>query len=335
MIEETWKTTNYYTRGWILGTTVQYIDCWLIGKDCPSTIKTWSPQHNKLPSPVASYISLVFASEYKQAMSSLRRTDLLALSNLRNDGRKPQEIRRMRIQMGSSCCSSGGDIRGSAIVEMGLTTALATVTGPTECARRSDELPDRAVLEVTVAVAPFASADRRTYNASTDRLLLEASQMLQTALEATLLLQTFPRQRIQIHVSVLADDGGRLCAALNAATLAVLDAGIPMKDFCCACSAGHGGTNNAVLVDLNRREESGNDTVYLPCAILPQRGTVVLAQCEARLPDFEALEQVLEAAMEGCRAVFEYMQAAVKERAASTLAARSGRATIHAAYPAS
>jgi len=260
-------------------------------------------------------------------MSSLRRTDLLALSNLRNDGRKPHEIRRMRIQMG--CC---GNSKGSAVVEMGLTTALATVTGPSECTRRSDELPDRAILEVVVAVAPFAGADRRTYNSSTDRRLLEASHMLQTALEATILLQTFPRQRIQIHVSVTADDGGRLCAALNAATLAVLDAGIPVKDFCCACSAGHG-SNSTVLVDLNRREESGNDTVYLPCAILPQRGTVVLAQCEARLPDSDAMQQVLDAATEGCRAVFEYMQAAVKERAAITLAARSGRATIRAVYP--
>ena len=271
-------------------------------------------------------------------MSSIRRTDLLALSNLRNDGRKPHEIRRMRIQMG--CCGLGGDVRGSALVEMGLTTALATVNGPTECARRSDELPDRAVLEVSVGVVPFASADRRTYNASTDRRLLEASQMLQTALEATLLLQTYPRQRIIIQVTVMADDGGRLCTALNAATLAVLDAGIPMKDFCCACSAGHNSsssstTDNAVvLVDLNRREELGNDTVYVPCAMLPQRGTLVLAQCDARLSDFDALEQVLEAAMEGCRAVFEHMQAAVKERAAKILAARSGRAMIRPVFPA-
>ena len=275
-------------------------------------------------------------------MSSIRRTDLLALSNLRNDGRKPHEIRRLRIHMGCASSSTGENdgVRGSALVEMGLTTALATVQGPTECARRGDERSDRAVLEVTVAVLPFAnnSGERRTYNAATDRRLLESSHMIQTALEATILLQTYPRQRIQIHVTVTADDGGRLCAALNAATLAVLDAGIPVKDFCCACSAGHssgGGPNNSavVLVDLNRREESSSaDAVYVPCAMLPQRGTLVLAQCEARVPDFDALEQVLEAAMEGCRAVFECMRAAVQERAASTLAARSGRATIRPAF---
>ena len=66
--------------------------------------------------------------------SSIRRTDLLALSNLRNDGRRPEEIRRMRVQLGpvSSTTSdtSGEAVGGSALVEMGLTVALATVWGP-------------------------------------------------------------------------------------------------------------------------------------------------------------------------------------------------------------
>lgn len=68
--------------------------------------------------------------------STLRRTDLLALSNLRNDGRKPHEIRRMRTQI----------TEHGALVEMGLTTVLATVRGPIECTRRSEEVPDRYVL---------------------------------------------------------------------------------------------------------------------------------------------------------------------------------------------
>lgn len=130
---------------------------------------------------------------------------------------------------------------------------------------------------------------------------------------------------------------GRLCAAINAATLALMDAGIPMKDFVCACSAGYAGGGNAdtTLVDLNRREESssgGQAAVHLPCAILPQRGTVVLAQCESRLPNFETMERVMEAAMDGCRAMFDIMQAAVRENAAAFLAAQNGRATIQYSF---
>lgn len=260
--------------------------------------------------------------------STLRRTDLLALSNLRNDGRKPHEIRRMRTQI----------TEHGALVEMGLTTVLATVRGPIECTRRSEEVPDRAILDVTVKVAPFApSADRRVFNPTTDRRLVEQSHQLKRAMEAAILLHLYPKSKIEITVWVLADDGGRLSAAINATTLALMNAGIPIKDMVCACSAGIG-SGGVTLVDLNKREESssgGQPAVHLPCAMLPQRGTVVLAQCEARLSGVEELENVLEAAMEGCRAVAQQLQAAIREHAASLLMSRSGQvSTIENAFAA-
>mmetsp|Transcript_109505 Transcript_109505/g.223816 ORF Transcript_109505/g.223816 Transcript_109505/m.223816 type:complete len:287 (+) Transcript_109505:259-1119(+) len=274
--------------------------------------------------------------------SSIRRTDLLALSNLRNDGRRPGEIRRMRVQLGpSSTTASGAEaVGGSALVEMGLTVALATVKGPIACLRRSDELPDRAVVDVSVKAAPFAPAggDRRLTNPNTDRRLIEISHLLKRALEATILLHLYPKSRIRVQVVLLADDGGRLCAAINAASAALIDGGIPLRDVLCACSAGYaGGTTDTTLVDLNRQEESsqhGKNAVCLPCAMLPQRGTLVLSQCEARLPDFATLDRVLEAAMAGCRAVFEILQAAVRERAAALMGLRNGTGTVTGAFAA-
>lgn len=263
--------------------------------------------------------------------SSIRRTDLLALSNLRNDGRKPEEIRRMRVQLGPVSTTSGEAVGGSALVEMGLTVALATVRGPVACLRRSDELPDRAVVDVSVKAAPFAPSggDRRLTNPNTDRRLIELASLLKRALEATILLHLYPKSRLQIQVVLLADDGGRLCAAINAASAALIDAGIPTKDILCACSAGY--ADDMTLVDLNRQEESpqyGANAVCLPCAMLPQRGTLVLSQCEARLPDFDTLDRVLEAAMAGCRAVFDVLQAAVRERASALLGLRNGQGTV-------
>jgi exosome complex component RRP41 len=278
--------------------------------------------------------------------SSIRRTDLLALSNLRNDGRKPDEIRRMRIQMGgisnnNNSNTTGDGVGGSALIEMGLTIALATVRGPMACARRLEELPDRAIVDVSIKAVPFAPSggDRRVTNPHTDRRLIEMAHLLKRALEATILLQLYPKSRIQVQVVILADDGGRLCAAINAASVALVDAGIPVKDILCACSAGYASrgisTDEKTLVDLNRQEESsyaGQNAVCLPCAILPQRGTVVIAQCEARLPNIDTLDRVLEAAMDGCRAVFDIIQAAVRERASTLLRLRSGYGTVISSF---
>jgi exosome complex component RRP41 len=265
---------------------------------------------------------------------TIRRTDLLSLSNLRADGRKPHELRRIQIEMGVI----PGSI-GSAMFTIGLTSCIAIVSGPMECIRRSDEMVDRAVLDVSIQIAPYASTDRRVYYPNTDRRLIESTVQIQHALEAATLLQSYPKSRIAIHISVLTDDGGRICAAINAATLALIDAGIPMKDFCCACSAGGTSSdvsidsNNIVLIDLNRNEESNhhngtssNSSVNIPVAILPQRNTIVYTQCtDARLPNLTSMEFILEAAMEGCRAIYELMQQAVQDHASSLLESYQGQ----------
>lgn len=272
--------------------------------------------------------------------SSIRRIDLLSLSNLRPDGRKPNEIRRLRIQLGAleSVCDNGG---GNALVEMGLTVALATVVGPTEARRRTDEQLDRASIDVTVQLAPFSDAGmRRRVNPNQDRRLVEMSDQIQSALESCVLVQLYPQSVIQINICILQDDGSRLPCALNAAMCAILDAGIPTKDICCACTAGYPTTTTSfidssspILIDLNRKEELGNgpgSVVVLPCAILPQRSNaVVWTYCETgRLPSIDTMERLLESAIDGCRLIFEQIQIAVRERASSVLLSRTGKATV-------
>ncbi len=104
-----------------------------------------------------------------------RRLDVLSLAQLRKDGRRPNEIRRVKIELG--CVMNDSCSTGSCLFEMGLTSVLASVMGPTECSRRSEELPDRASVSVQVRMAPFASSstamERRIINPTTDRKLLE------------------------------------------------------------------------------------------------------------------------------------------------------------------
>ena len=199
------------------------------------------------------------------------------------------------------------------------------------------------MLEVNMQTTPFAPpGDRRNVNPTTDRRLIEQSHLLQKALSASILLHLYPKCKISVAVVVLADDGGRLEAAINAATLALMDAGIPLKDMVCACSAGrwNAGGSDEIVVDLNRREIQAatgmggggggtSDTIYLPVATMPQRGTIVLSQCESRLSGgAEAFSQVLEAAMVGCQMVMEVMAAAVRARGAELWKAKEGKAQV-------
>ena len=49
----------------------------------------------------------------------------------------------------------------------------------------------------------------------------------------------YQRSEIDVHVQVIQADGGEMSAAINAATLALVDAGIAMQDLVVACNAGY------------------------------------------------------------------------------------------------
>lgn len=109
---------------------------------------------------------------------------------------------------------------------------------------------------------------------------------------------------------VLQSDGGNYCASVNAATLAVIDAGIPMKDYVCACSASY--IKDKALLDINYVEESSGRSAELIVATLPKWDQIVLLEMNGRLHE-DHLSQVLDTAVKGCKDVYAILDAAVRE----------------------
>lgn len=70
------------------------------------------------------------------------------------------------------------------------------------------------------------------------RRSLELSAFIRQTFEPVILTSQFPRSQIDIYLQIFQNDGGVLQCCINAATLALIDAGIPMMDYVCACSVG-------------------------------------------------------------------------------------------------
>jgi exosome complex component RRP41 len=116
--------------------------------------------------------------------------------------------------------------------------------------------------------ASFSSSQRQ----KKDSTLLEMETFIKQTFESTVLLNSYPRSEIDIYIQILQFDGGVLHTSINATTLALLEAGIQMFDFVCACSAAPEQNEKNVLLDLNYTEES-LDVPLLTLALLPQRET--------------------------------------------------------------
>ncbi len=137
---------------------------------------------------------------------------------------------------------------------------------------------------------------------------------LRQTFEAAIKTELYPRSQIDIFVEVLQADGGNYCACVNAATLALIDAGIPLKDYVCACTASL--LNDVPLVDINNLEAvSGGPE--LTVAMLPKSGEIVLLEMSQRF-HVDHLNKVLDVALEGCKNVYNILDKEVRKHVAQS-----------------
>lgn len=215
--------------------------------------------------------------------------DYLAITGLRSDGRLPTEHRRVNVELG---VHSSGD--GSAIFELGLTKVWATCRGPRESSTTTG-------VYVEVAAPGFASNDRRKMN-KTDRRAKDLAQSLERAFANIVQTRTFPKSRVDLQVRILQNDGGLAWASFNACSLALMDAGVPMRDLCVACGVAY--VDRTILVDPSTSENLGLSNTLsggeLWMAIAPRENKIVSTVFNGKVAN-ATMESVLQAAQESCK----------------------------------
>jgi len=228
---------------------------------------------------------------------------LINEKGLRLDGRKPDELRPVKIEVG---VLSNAD--GSAYIEQGKSKILAAVYGPKEVHPRHLALPDRAVLRCRYHMAPFSVEQRKSPAPS--RREMELSKVIREALEPAVFLEYYPRTSIDIFIEVLQADGGTRCAGITVASLALADAGVPMRDLVAACAAGK--IDGKIVLDLTDTEDK-NGEADLPVAMMPTAELITLLQMDGMLTT-EEFEEALNVAVQGCKHIYEAQKEALKAK---------------------
>jgi exosome complex component RRP41 len=195
---------------------------------------------------------------------------------------------------------------------------LVSVHGPHEVSRRAKAgaQHDRAVLTCDYVAMPYATGEHKPQSAS-DRAAAEMAASIRRVFEPVVQTQLYPRSQIDVSICLLQSDGGVRSAAINATTLALIDAGVAMEDFVCACSAGS--VHGALLLDLNAQEDGAG--AEFAVAYLPRAERVSFVQLEAKVP-LSSMEETLNFALEGCRQVYQVLRDAVLLRMEQTLDSR-------------
>lgn len=228
---------------------------------------------------------------------------LINSKGIRTDGRKFDELKPIKIQVDAL-----GNADGSAYVEQGKTKVLAAVYGPHDVHPRHLAQPDRAVLRCRYHMAPFSVEERKSPAPS--RRELELSKVIREAINPSVFLEYYPRTSIDLFMEILQADGGTRCASITAASLALADAGIPMRDMVAACAAGK--VDDQMVLDLNDVEDK-EGVADVPVAFMPNLNAVTLLQMDGILT-VEEFEQAVNLAIGGCKKIHELQKEALKAK---------------------
>jgi exosome complex component RRP41 len=157
-------------------------------------------------------------------------------------------------------------------------------------------------------MAPFSVQERKSPAPS--RREIELSKVIRESLEPSIFLEYYPRTGIDVFVEVLQADGSTRCASITAASLAIADAGIPMRDLVVACSAGK--IDDTIILDLMDTEDKMG-SADVPVALMPNLNAITLLQMDGTLTS-EEFEKALNLALEGCKKIYAMQKEALKVR---------------------
>lgn len=169
-------------------------------------------------------------------------------------------------------------------------------------------------ISVSIIQPPYATTERKSMSRN-DRRMSELAIILKRALQQTIVKKNYSRTVIEVSITILQLDGGLLASCVNAASLALIDAGIAMYDYISAVNVAL--YDSFPLLDSNSLEE--NDLSFLTVGIAGDGDKINLLLMEDKIP-LDKLQKLIDLGIQGCHSVRELMDNVVREIGAELVA---------------
>lgn len=206
--------------------------------------------------------------------------------NIRPSNRKKDEFRPIEAEAGVI-----KKAQGSARFKIGNTEAYAAVYGPRELHPRYLQDPKKGVLRCKYNMMPF-SGDGNRVRPGPNRRSKEISMVTEKALLPVVDLSDYPNSVVDVFIELPQTNAGSRCAGICAASIALADAGIKMKDMVSSIAVGY--VKGELVVDLDGEEEhmDGNESPDIPLAMIPSTEEITLVQMDGIVSQKQIIEGI-------------------------------------------
>ncbi|XP_037674723.1 exosome complex component RRP46 [Choloepus didactylus] len=189
---------------------------------------------------------------------------------------------------------------GSASFLQGDTSVLAGVYGPAEV-KVSREIFNKATLDVVlrpkIGLPGVAEKSRE--------------RLIRNTCEAVVLGALHPRTSITVVLQVVGDAGSLLACCLNAACMALVDAGVPMRALFCGVTCALDSDGSLVLDPTAKQEKEARAVLTFALDSVEQK--LLMATTKGLYSDAE-LQQCLAAAQAASQHIFRFYRESVQRR---------------------
>jgi exosome complex component RRP41 len=227
----------------------------------------------------------------------------LIINGKRLDGRTPTEFRPIKLEVGPLMRANG-----SGMFRFGNTHAIAAVYGPKPFHPRALQDPQRAILRCKYTMAPFSTGERTRPGNS--RRSTEISKVITDAFQNVVFTEEFPRTGIDVFIEIVQADASTRIAGVNAAAIALADAGVPMRDLITSVSVGR--ADKTLLLDVGGLEDNFGD-VDMAVATVGGIDKFVLLQMDGIITR-EEFETLLNMAKDGCAEIYKRIHTALRNK---------------------
>jgi len=224
----------------------------------------------------------------------------------RISGRKADELREMTAKVGVI-----PNADGSAIFSFGETIAIAAVYGPRQLHPQHMQDPSSGILRVNYDLLSFSVSDRKRPGPS--RRSREISKVTEMALKPVVDISEFPNTVVDVQIYIIQADAGTRTAGINAASMALAHAGIPMKGLISSFAIGK--IDKDLIVDVDKYEEDykeGEGATDFPIAKISGTENYTLLQLDGKMQP-ELVKKSLDMADKACEEIYEIQKSALKE----------------------
>ncbi len=224
----------------------------------------------------------------------------------RLDGRAFDETRQIEAKVGVIEKADG-----SAYFKIGKTWAYAAVYGPRELFPKNMQNPKRGILRVNYNMLPFSGIGERV-RPGPSRRSREISMVSELALLPAINLDAYPNTVVDVFIELPQTDAGSRAAGICAASMALADAGIEMKDLVGAIAVGK--IEDKIVVDLQYEEEAYEGEVAdIPVAMIPSTGEITLLQMDGPI-ERDKLIEAIKLAKDVIKKIVQIERKAIKEK---------------------